>query len=257
MWKYFKVVCKVIFPLIGAYFGWMIRYSRHPEKYDYKKRFEKVQKIIRKILKAFNVNFHVDELKEFYKTREDKPYLLISNHLSDLDPLVYIALAEKPITFVAKIETKSFPLIGRCIRILEGVFIVREDLKQTLKEMANVEKRLKSDNRYDFMIFPEGTRNKGNIYEPLTYHHGSFRPGFKANAPIQCFVSIGQEGVLTYKNNKKKFDVYIEKSLSFNSEDYKNKKTSEIAILAENDAKNRLEKYNQQIVVNDKNKKVN
>ena len=60
----------------------MIRYSRHPEKYDYKKRFEKVQKIIRKVLKAFNVNFHVDELKEFYKTREDKPYLLISHHLS-------------------------------------------------------------------------------------------------------------------------------------------------------------------------------
>ena len=49
MWKYFKVVIKVLFPIIWAYFSWIIRYSNHPEKYPFDKRWEKVQKIVRKV----------------------------------------------------------------------------------------------------------------------------------------------------------------------------------------------------------------
>ena len=84
MFKYFKVVCKVIFPLIWSYFTCLLPYSIHPEKRSLKKRFYKVQHIIRKVLKAFNINYHASDLEEFYKNRNnDENYLFICNQKYD------------------------------------------------------------------------------------------------------------------------------------------------------------------------------
>ena len=55
MKKYLKVIIKCLPILVWAYISWIFRYSRHPEKYDLRLRFSKVQSLIRKVLKAFNV----------------------------------------------------------------------------------------------------------------------------------------------------------------------------------------------------------
>ena len=55
MRKYLKVIIKCLPILVWAYISWIFRYSRHPEKYDLRLRFSKVQSLIRKVLKAFNV----------------------------------------------------------------------------------------------------------------------------------------------------------------------------------------------------------
>ncbi len=235
MFKYFKVVCKVIFPLIWSYFTCLLPYSIHPEKRSLKKRFYKVQHIIRKVLKAFNINYHASDLEEFYKNRNnDENYLFICNHISDLDPLIFIALAPRPITFVAKIETKKFPLVGRAIKILSGEFMDRDDLKQSLKVMMNVQKKLASNEKIDIMIFPEGTRNKGDIFKTLPYHHGTFRPAFKANKNIIAFAISGDNKVLSLKDKSKKYDATIKKVALYTPSDYKNLKTTDLAVDCEN-----------------------
>ena len=86
----------------------------------------------------------------------------------------------------------------------------RDDLKQSLKIMLKIQDMLLHHEPIDVVIFPEGTRNKqGDLSKTLPYHHGSFRPAFKAKSPIDVFMITGDEKVLTYKNNIKKFDVNI------------------------------------------------
>ncbi len=203
MFKYIKVVWRALPSIIVAYFSWIIRYSRHPEKYPLEVRFKRVQKLIRKVLKAFDLRIENDDLKEFYKTcKKDESYMFVCNHLGDLDPLIFIACAKRPITFVSKIENEKVILVGRIIKILNGDFMDRDDLRQSFQVMKNVENKLKSNEICDYMIFPEGTRNKNYKNETLLpYHHGTFRPAFKANRNIVVFASFGAQRILSIKDD--------------------------------------------------------
>lgn len=230
MWKYFKVVVKVIFPVLFAYFSWMIKYSRHPEKYDLKLRFSKVQKIIRRILKAFNVSIRDIDLAEFNNVKEgDKNRFIICNHLSDADPLILIAYAKRPITFVAKKETMKFPFVGRIIKILNGEFIDREDLKMQLKIFKNVERKMKEIENLDWIIFPEGTRNKTDINSVQEFHYGTFKPAMRNSLDIFVFSLLGSQRILDKKCNDKCYVIPIKLAKVITSEDYKDKTTVDVS----------------------------
>ncbi len=241
MFKYFKVIIKLIFPITWIYFTCLLPYSIHPEKRSLEKRFFKIQKIIKKIFKAFNVNFHTEDLTNFYKCRNNEDnYLFVCNHLSLLDPLIFIALAPRPISFVAKIETKKIPLVARAIKILDGEFMDRDDLKQSLKVMLRVENKLKNTKNLDFMIFPEGTRNKEDIYKTLVFHHGTFRPAMKAKKSIVSFALTGNDKILSLKDKSKKYDVYIKLVKIYEPKNYENLKTMDIAIDCQNETNKKL-----------------
>lgn len=243
MIKYLKVIIKALFPIIWAYFSWMIRYSKNPNKYPLELRWKKIQKLDQKVLKAFGVNINDTDINSFYEKYDvNKNHLFISNHRSDVDPLIYIALSKRPISFLAKIETKKYPLIGRCIKILNGDFLNREDLKQNLKVMKVIEEKLKSDIRFDYMIFPEGTRNKENNSKVLSYHHGTFRPAFKSNLPLDVFVIYGEDGILSFKDKRKEYNVIIKHVLSLNEKDYIGKNTQDIALICESNSNITLSK---------------
>ena len=211
MFKYIKVVWRALPSIIVAYFSWILRYSKNPEKYPLELRFKKVQKLIRKVLKSFDLRIENDDLKEFYKNcKSDENYMFVCNHLGDLDPLIFIACAKRPITFVSKIENEKVILVGRIIKILNGDFMDRNDLRQSFQVMKNVENKLKSNVICDYMIFPEGTRNKNYKNETLLpYHHGTFRPAFKANKNVVIFASFGAQRILSIKDNHKYYYVSI------------------------------------------------
>ena len=110
MRKYLRVIAKLLPALIWAYFSWILRYSRHPEKYDINLRFKKVQTLIRKVLRAFNVTVNEIDVDKYDLTlKEGKPHLIVANHISGFDPLIFIALAKRPITFVGKKEILKLP----------------------------------------------------------------------------------------------------------------------------------------------------
>ena len=231
MFKYIKVVWRALPSIIWAYFSWIIRYSKHPQKYPLEVRFKKVQKLIIKVLKAFDLRIENEELKEFYKTcKKDESYLIVCNHLGDIDPLLFIACAQRPITFVSKIENEKVILVGRIIRILNGDFMDRDDLRQSLKVMKSVENKLKSDEICDYMIFPEGTRNKNYKNETLLpYHHGTFRPAFKANRNIAIFGSFGAQRILSIKDDRPYYYVQIKLVEVIDKERFTNTNTVDLA----------------------------
>ena len=55
MRKYFKAIFFLWYKVVYAYFAWMIKYSKHKEKYPIEVRYNKVRKIVLEVLKAFNV----------------------------------------------------------------------------------------------------------------------------------------------------------------------------------------------------------
>ena len=229
MLKYLRVIFFEFFPLTWAYFSWILRYSRHPEKYPIDVRFAKVQKLIRHVLKLFHVHYESINVEYVQRKDDEMPRLIVCNHLSNADPLVFIALMEKPISFVAKKETEKFPFVGRIIKILDGVFMDRSDLKQSLKVMKTVEKNLSIVDGFDYVIFPEGTRNKNPETEAVEFHHGSFRPGVKANAEILQFALYGTFRVFNKHINWKNIPVEIKYIDKYTEEDYKKTTTPELA----------------------------
>lgn len=172
MIKYLKAVLTAGIKIIIAYFKWMIRYSNHPEKYPIELRFRRVQKLSQDVLKAFNVVYDLHGYDEYYASKKpNENHLLVCNHLSDTDAIVMMALSKTPITFVAKKESIKFPFVGRVIRCLSGVFLDRNDLKQELRAMIDVQHKLTTYKNLDFIIYPEGTRNRNPMADTKEFHH--------------------------------------------------------------------------------------
>ncbi|MFA6667412.1 MAG: lysophospholipid acyltransferase family protein [Bacilli bacterium] len=233
MKKYLKAILLAGWRIIVGYFTWMVRYSRHPEKYPIEKRFAKIQKLSQKVLKALNVVYDVKGLDEYYKHKKPgENTLIICNHLSDADPIVMMALAKTPVTFVAKLESKKFPFVGRVVRSLSGVFLDRNDLKQELRQMMKVQEMIKNYRNLDVIIYPEGTRNKNSDGDALEFHHGTFRPAMKSGADLAIFSIFGSQRVFNIKCKNKYNPIELRYLKTFTQDDYKSMSTPEMALLA-------------------------
>ena len=107
MRHYIKTIAKNGLPILWAYFAWMKRYGKHPDRYPLELRYRKLRKLVRSVILDLNVEFHVEGLENI----PDEPYYLVSNHISFLDPLTYMCVLEKPISFVAKKESEKMLLL--------------------------------------------------------------------------------------------------------------------------------------------------
>ena len=222
---YAKPVLTVGYKIIGQYFSWMRKYSKHPEKYPMDIRYKKVRKLLNDLSKSFNVEYHVEGLENI----PEETCCFISNHLSAFDPLSLICVMDKPCTFVAKKELKGKPFVSKIIEGMGGLFIDRQDLKQSLKVMMKVEEDLKHQKEKNWIIYPEGTRNKDVMANLRMFHHGTFRPAVKAGVPIVPVATFGTFRVLKGKPNFKKYPVFIKFLKPIYPEDYKDMNTMDIA----------------------------
>ena len=119
---------------------------KHPEKYDINTRFKKVQNLIKKVLVAFRVKVEEIDVDKFEASlKENEPRFIVANHISDFDPLIFIALAKRPITVVAKKQILSYPFVARIIKSLSGEFLDRDDLKQSLKVFKSIAKKIEEN----------------------------------------------------------------------------------------------------------------
>lgn len=222
--RFFKACSINCFRILGGYFAWMRKYAKHPEKYEHLVKQDKVRKLCRKVCKDLNFEYFVDGLENM----PEGACGLYSNHLSLADPLSYVALLEAPTSYISKKENEKMPFVGKIMHGLEGEFMDREDLKQSLKVMMHVEKDLKEGNK-SWVIFPDGTRNKDCQKNILPFHHGSFRPAFKAKVPIVPIAIYGTQVAVSGRHNYKKYPIYISILKPLMPEEYENMTTEEIA----------------------------
>jgi 1-acyl-sn-glycerol-3-phosphate acyltransferase len=86
-----------------------------------------------------------------------------SNHLSWLDPLIYLSL--RPSMAMAKAEVAAYPLIGRGAGRIGLRFVDRGNLFSRAAALRAMVRDLAAGE--DFLLFPEGTTTTGEGLAPL------------------------------------------------------------------------------------------
>ena len=218
-------ISRVGIPLLWQYFTRIKRWARHLDRYPSATRFVKIRKIIKSIQVALQVDLTVFGLENL---PTDTNYCLVCNHMSAFDPVPFIVNSERHLTFVGKKELMKAPFIPAAMKVIEGEYIDRDDLRQSLKIMLRVEDSLKKGEK-SWMIFPEGTRIRDQMLPVAPFHHGTFRPAVKAGVPIVPAAIYGSFRVLKVKPQFKKYPVIISFLKPIMPEDYEGMSTADIA----------------------------
>lgn len=93
----------------------------------------------------------------------ERPLLLLANHTSWLDIPVLASIA--PVSFIAKKEVATWPIVGFLARAQRSVFVDRERRQATGSHADEVAGRLSSGDI--IVLFAEGTSSDGNNVLPF------------------------------------------------------------------------------------------
>ena len=93
----------------------------------------------------------------------DRPLLIVSNHVSWLD--IVVIGAAFPLSFIAKSEVGTWPLIGTFARMQRTVFIDRTRRTATREAHATMTARLADGD--PLVLFAEGTTSDGHCVLPF------------------------------------------------------------------------------------------
>lgn len=104
--------------------------------------------------------------------------LVVSNHLSYLDILVYSAVM--PCVFVSKAEIAQWPYFGLAARAGGTIFLDRASRTSAAAAVAEIAETLKQG--VPVLLFPEGTSTDGR--QVLRFHSTLFQPAVDAGAPV-------------------------------------------------------------------------
>ena len=123
----------------------------------------------------------------------DEPVVLVSNHVSDFDPMAVLAvLPKRRLIYISKDSNFKLPIVGRFIRRTGFLAIDREHAMKAMRTLKRAAEMICNDG-VDVGIFPEGTRSKTG--ELLEFKTGAFFLAKKANAPIVIMTTTGTEHI--------------------------------------------------------------
>ncbi len=165
--------------------------------------FNYVRNWAKKRLNSTKCRIHIKGIENIPK---DRTVLFVSNHQSNLDFLLLLAEINIPVGFIAKVELEKIPLLRDWMRVINCLFMDRDDMRQQVKtivEGINLLKKGKS-----LIIFPEGTRTRdGSMME---FKAGSFKLATKSKVPIIPVTINGTFKALEGNNNKLKAgDIFL------------------------------------------------
>ncbi len=109
-----------------------------------------------------------------------RPAVFIFNHRNNFDPVITCSLVRDNFTSVAKKELENDPLVGNLGRLIDAVFIDRDDPKSAVESLRKVEDAAR--NGLSIVIAPEGTRL--DTHEVGPFKKGPFRIAMAAGVPV-------------------------------------------------------------------------
>lgn len=194
------------------------------EKYDAHTRYAFLHKVAPVAIRKGRITIKCTGLENLPK---DNGYVMFPNHQGLFDALAFLETHERPFVTVMKKETKNIFLLKQVICLLQAEIIDREDIRQSMQVIMNMTKRVKQQE--NFLIFAEGTRSR-NGNELLEFKGGSFKSAINAKCPIVPVALID-----SYKafdtNSIQKLTVEIHYLKPLYYEDYKELKSTEVAVL--------------------------
>lgn len=122
---------------------------------------------------------HTQGLK---KTPKDGRFLLVCNHINDLDPVVLLRYFRKSrLAFISKRENDQKFIIGPLLRSIMCQPINRENDREALKTILKCVQMLQKD-QASVAVFPEGYTSMDGLLRP--FRSGVFKIAQKAKVPI-------------------------------------------------------------------------
>lgn len=227
-----RILLMVIRNIIFVPFLWikLCHYAKHADKYTPQQHHKMLKYIVKRANKGGNV-----EIKAYGQENipKETTFMLFPNHQGMYDVLALIDTCDVPFSVVSKKEVQNIPFLKQVFSCINALFMDREDVRQSMKIIMEVSKRVQEGTNY--LIFPEGTRSKkGN--QLGEFKGGSFKAATKAKCPIVP-VALINSFVPFDSNSIKKVEVQVHYLKPMLYEEYKNMKTTEIAI----EVKNRIE----------------
>ncbi len=116
------------------------------------------QRYHRFMTKLFGIHIHA-----IGKSVLDEGVLVVANHTSWLDILIFSALGQ--VSFVAKSEVATWPLFSTLAKLQRTVFVERARRQATGVARDKIRERLLAGD--SLVLFPEGTSNDGNQVLPF------------------------------------------------------------------------------------------
>jgi putative phosphoserine phosphatase / 1-acylglycerol-3-phosphate O-acyltransferase len=110
----------------------------------------------------------------------ERPAVFIFNHRNQADPVIAGALIRDNWVAVGKKELESDPIMGTLGKVLDSVFIDRDDPTAAVESLHQVEERARQG--LSIMIAPEGTRLDTTSVGP--FKKGPFRIAMAAGIPV-------------------------------------------------------------------------
>lgn len=196
MFKYIKAFFKGGYRILFAY-PKINRYAKHKDKYSLEERYNYIRKLINIVFKSLGVTINVEGLD---KLDNLKNYLFVSNHQSFMDALAMIYVFDNPTIFVAKKESKDYPIAGKVIDAIDAIFFDRENIRDAVRMIKACKENL-SDGR-SVVIYPEGTRTKDENYIPGEYKAGALKSAYETKKDIVVVVIDGSYKALSRKYKK-------------------------------------------------------
>ena len=149
------------------------------------------------ILNVTGVRLSVEGLDNIPK---DGPCVFVANHRSYYDIPLLLAGLDEPYGILAKEELGKIPLLNRWMRLLGCVFVQRDDVRASVRALNDATAIVESGR--SFIIFPEGTRYKGEEGGAGEFKAGAFRIAVKTGAPVVPVAISGARGLFEAHGNR-------------------------------------------------------
>lgn len=224
-----RIIMMVLRNILMVPYGWfrLCYRAAHVDKYTEEDMFDFLRWIDLRANRGGNV--HIETHGVEHVPRENG-FMYYPNHQGLYDVLAILEASPCPFSVVAKKEVGNIPFLKQVFACVRAYLIDREDVRQAMQVIINVSKEVQNGRNY--LIFAEGTRSKeGN--KVGTFKGGSFKAATKAKCPIVPIALI--DSFKPFDTNSIKpvtVQVHFLEPLLY--EDYKDMKTTEIAVLVQN-----------------------
>ena len=151
----------------------------------------------RGILKVTGVTLTVEGLENIPK---EGPCVFVGNHRSYYDIPLLLASLDKPYGILAKEELEKIPLLNRWMKLLGCVFVQRDDVRASVRALNDATAIVEGGR--SFVIFPEGTRYKGEEGGAGEFKAGAFRIAVKTGVPVVPVAITGARALFENNGNR-------------------------------------------------------
>lgn len=121
------------------------------------------------------------DVKGFDNIPKNQPVLYVGNHRSIFDIIISYSMVPPLTGYIAKIEIKKVPILSWWMKLMNCLFLDRDNPREGLKTILAAIDMIKEGK--SVFIFPEGTRSKTDD-GMIDFKEGSLKIAQKTDCPI-------------------------------------------------------------------------